>query len=230
MKNKIKYIAFDADDTLWINEPIYQKAEKKLKNILSAYVEIDNISKEHYKTESTNISIYGYGVKGFTLSMIETAIKLTEGKIEAHDINCIISIGKEMLDAPVDLLNNVESVLKKLSHNYKLVVATKGDLLDQQNKLEKSGLEKYFHHIEVMSEKHSQNYINLLGHLEIKPEEFLMIGNSLKSDIIPVLEIGSEAVHIPYKTTWQHENVDENELKHLNFHTVTNIKEILNFF
>ena len=230
MKRNIKYIGLDADDTLWINEPLFHIAEKKLAKILSTYINPENIVNEQYKTESSNIKLFGYGVKGFTLSMIETAHRLTDGKISSEDIVKIISLGKEILTAPVQLLDDVETVVKQLSQNYKLVVATKGDLLDQESKLKRSGIEKYFHHIEVMSEKNEEAYLSLLSHLEIKPEEFVMIGNSLKSDIIPPVKIGIEAIHIPFKTTWQHESVTDKDLQGLTYTTVNSFKDLLNFF
>lgn len=228
--NKIKCIGFDADDTLWINEPLFQEAGKKFENIIHKYISNINLEKELYKTESSNIKIFGYGVKGFTLSMIETAVELTGGKINSKDILEIVNLGKGILTSELQLLNDVEFVLKKLSRSYKLIVATKGDLLDQENKLEASGLSKYFHHIEVMSEKNADSYIKLLGHLDIAPENFLMIGNSLKSDILPVIEIGSRAIHVPFSTTWEHEKVDPAEIKNVSYQTVDKIKEILNYF
>lgn len=228
--NKIKYIGFDADDTLWINEPLFKNAEKQMSNILSKYTDTVNIHNEQYKTKAENIKLFGYGVKGFTLSMIETAHRLTEGRITSADIIELIELGKKILNTPIELIDGVEKVLKNLSFNYKLIVATKGDLLDQENKLEASGLSKYFHHIEVMSEKNEQSYIKLLGHLEIKPEEFLMIGNSLKSDILPVVNIGSQAIHVPSETTWQHENISDEEVKNVEYHTVDKISDIIRFF
>ena len=171
MKN-IKVIAFDADDTLWVNEPYFRETEKKFCNLLKDYLPEDDINSELLETEINNISIYGYGIKGFMLSMIETASKITNNSTDLELINKIISLGKEMLNKPVELLDGVEILLKKLNGDYKLVLATKGDLLDQERKLIKSGLEKHFHHIEVMSDKKAADYKKLLKHLDCSPEHF----------------------------------------------------------
>ena len=227
MKN-IKVIAFDADDTLWVNEPYFRETEKKFCNLLKDYLPEDDINSELLETEINNISIYGYGIKGFMLSMIETASKITNNSTDLELINKIISLGKEMLNKPVELLDGVEILLKKLNGDYKLVLATKGDLLDQERKLIKSGLEKHFHHIEVMSDKKANDYKKLLKHLDCNPEHFLMVGNSVKSDIIPVLEIGAKAVHVPFHTTWSHEEVN-GSLDHFDFLEVENISEIRKF-
>ncbi len=204
----IKVIAFDADDTLWVNEPYFQETEKKFCALLEDFLPAHSIAKELFKTEIDNLPLYGYGVKGFMLSMIETALRVSGNTLGTGTINTIIDYGKELLARPIEILEGVEDVLQQLSGRYKLVVATKGDLLDQERKLKKSGIEHYFHHIEIMSEKHEKDYTKLLRHLDIKPEEFLMIGNSVKSDILPVLAIGGHAIHIPYHTTWAHEHVD----------------------
>ena len=227
MKN-IKVIAFDADDTLWVNEPYFRETEKKFCNLLKDYLPEDDINSELLETEINNISIYGYGIKGFMLSMIETASKITNNSTDLELINKIISLGKEMLNKPVELLDGVEILLKKLNGDYKLVLATKGDLLDQERKLIKSGLEKHFHHIEVMSDKKAADYKKLLKHLDCSPEHFLMVGNSVKSDIIPVLEIGAKAVHVPFHTTWSHEEVN-GSLEQFDFLEVENISEIRKF-
>ena len=227
MKN-IKVIAFDADDTLWVNEPYFRETEKRFCTLLKDYLPEDSINNELLKTEINNISIYGYGIKGFMLSMIETVSKVTNNSASLELINKIISLGKEMLNKPVELLDGVGILLKKLNGDYKLVLATKGDLLDQERKLIKSGLEKHFHHIEVMSDKKSADYVKLLKHLDCKPEHFLMVGNSVKSDIIPVLEIGAKAVHVPFHTTWSHEEVNGG-LEHFDFLEVENISEIRKF-
>ena len=173
-----------------------------------------------------NLEIYGYGAKGFILSMVETAIRITEGKITSAEINQIIDIGKTLLEMPIELLDGVERVLQVLQGKYKLILATKGDLLDQERKLQKSGLIGYFHHIEIMSDKHENNYRKLLSHLDIEPHEFLMIGNSVKSDILPVVNIGAQAVHVPFEVTWQHEKHHESTQNH-SFTTISEISKIL---
>jgi putative hydrolase of the HAD superfamily len=222
----IKVIAFDADDTLWINEPYFQETEKKFCALLEDYLPLHTVSKELFKTEIDNLALYGYGVKGFMLSMIETALRISEETITKDIIEKTIQYGKELLEKPIELLDGVEDVLQSLTGKYKLVVATKGDLLDQERKLKKSKIEHYFHHIEIMSEKHERDYMKLIRHLDIKPGEFLMLGNSLKSDIMPVLAIGGHGIHIPYHTTWAHEHV-EHTIDHPDFRQVQSIKEII---
>jgi putative hydrolase of the HAD superfamily len=207
MINGIKVIGFDADDTLWVNEPYYREAEEQFVQLVASYGINGNIAGALFETEVSNLRLYGYGIKAFMLSLVECAIQLTGGAVSARDINRIIGIGKSMLERPIELLDDVKVVLEKLSPHYKLIVATKGDLLDQEGKMRRSGISDYFHHIEVMSDKKEQQYEQLLKHLDIAPEAFIMIGNSLKSDIIPPLELGAWGVYIPYHTTWAHEEV-----------------------
>jgi putative hydrolase of the HAD superfamily len=172
------------------------------------------------------LPLYGFGIKAFTLSMIETALELTNHTISGKGIEKIISIGKDLLQKPVELLPEVETVLQELQGKYKLVVATKGDLKDQHRKLHDSGIGAFFHHIEVMSDKTELDYQKMLGRLDCKSEDFLMIGNSLKSDILPILNIGGFGVHIPYHTTWEYEKIDF-EIEHDNFYSYPNISEVL---
>ncbi|WP_316831196.1 HAD family hydrolase [Pedobacter aquatilis] len=226
MNNKITVIAFDADDTLWVNEPYFRETEEQFAALLEDFLPHHRIIAELYKTEIANLPLYGYGIKGFILSMIETVLRITEGKANPEIINRAIQLGQEMLNKPIELLDGVETVLKALHGKYKLVVATKGDLLDQQRKLTKSGLDHYFHHIEIMSDKQEKDYEKLLKHLDCKPNEFLMLGNSLKSDVLPVLALGAHAVHIPYHTTWIHEHIDH-QIEHPNFYQLERLTEVL---
>ncbi|RQO79365.1 HAD family hydrolase [Pedobacter sp. KBW01] len=226
MNNQITVIAFDADDTLWVNEPYFRETEDKFAALLEDFMPRHSIIAELYKTEMANLSLYGYGIKGFMLSMIETALKITVGENDPKVVEMIIELGQEMLNKPIELLDGVEEVLKALHGKYKLVVATKGDLLDQQRKLTKSGLDHYFHHIEIMSDKQEKDYQKLMKHLDCQPESFLMLGNSLKSDVLPVLNIGGHAVHIPYHTTWVHESIDH-IIEHPNFYEMESLSEIL---
>tara|TARA_R100001369_G_scaffold7878_2_gene19327 strand:- start:12188 stop:12901 length:714 start_codon:yes stop_codon:yes gene_type:complete len=228
--DNIQVIGFDADDTLWVNETYFREAEEKVGILLSHYETPNKIDQELFKMEIKNLPTYGYGVKGFVLSMIELALELSNGSVSNEIIEKILIIGKDMINKPIELLGDVEDVLKSLSKDYKLIVATKGDLLDQERKLEKSGLIDYFHHVEVLSEKEEANYTKLLKHLEIKPSEFLMIGNSLKSDILPLVNIGAKAIHVPFYTTWQHEKVTKNETNGKDYKTVERLIEILSFF
>lgn len=226
LKN-IKVIAFDADDTLWVNEPHYQDVEHHYCELLKNFQTESEISKELLKTEKQNILLYGFGAKGFMLSMIETAIKISENKVSAETIQRIIDIGKQLIEKQVELLDGIVSVLSALKGKYIIVLATKGDLLDQKRKLHKSGLFDYFDHIEIMSDKQEFDYKHLLNKLAIKPENFLMIGNSLKSDIVPVIAIGGQAVHIPYHITWQHEEVENYSSE--SYHKIEKISDLLNF-
>jgi putative hydrolase of the HAD superfamily len=222
----IKVIAFDADDTLFVNEPYFQETEQKFCALMSDYLSEQGLSQELFKTEVDNLHLYGYGIKGYTLSMIEAAMKISNNTLSVEAIEKIIVYGKELLQRPIELLDGVEETLKSLHGNYKLVVATKGDLKDQRRKLHDSGLGAYFHHIEVMSDKQEKDYSDLLNRLEIKPKEFFMIGNSLKSDVLPVLGIGGYAVHVPYHTTWEHEKI-HHKVEHPNFRTVDKISDVL---
>jgi len=225
----IKVIAFDADDTLFVNEPYFQETEQKFCVLLSDYLSHQGLSQELFKTEIDNLDLYGYGIKGYTLSMIEAAMKISNHTISIEVIEKIIVLGKELLQKPIELLDGVEETLKALHGKYKLVVATKGDLKDQQSKLHRSGLGPYFHHIEVMADKQELNYEKLLRRLEIEPEEFFMIGNSLKSDVLPVLAIGGHAVHVPFHTTWEHEKISH-KVEHERFTTVAKITDVLPLF
>lgn len=222
----IKVIAFDADDTLFVNEPYFQETEEKFCALMQDYLSHQGLSQELFRVEIQNLSLYGYGIKGYILSMIEAAMKISNKTISVDVIEKIIEYGKELLQRPIELLDGVEETLKSLHGKYKLVVATKGDLLDQRRKLHNSGLGHYFHHIEVMSDKQEKDYHDLLNRLEIQPEEFFMIGNSLKSDVLPVLGIGGHAVHIPFHTTWAHEKIDH-KVEHKNFKAVDKITEVL---
>jgi putative hydrolase of the HAD superfamily len=223
----IKVIGFDADDTLWVNEPYYREAEEQFIQLVSSYGVNGNIAGALFETEISNLRLYGYGIKAFMLSLVESAIQLTEEGVSSRDISRIIGIGKSMLERPIELLDDVKHVLHSLAPHYRLIVATKGDLLDQERKMHKSGIADYFHHIEVMSDKKELQYVQLLKHLDIAPEAFLMIGNSLKSDIIPPLELGAWGVYVPYHTTWAHEEVDQ-EPESKRFFQVEQLNQVLN--
>ena len=224
----LKVIAFDADDTLFINEPYFQETEQKFCALMSDYLSQQGLSQELFRVEIQNLDLYGYGIKGYILSMIEAAMNISNNTISIEIIEKIIQYGKELLQKPIELLDGVEETLAQLHGKYKLIVATKGDLKDQQRKLHDSGLGHYFHHIEVMADKQEVNYEKLLKRLEINADEFFMVGNSLKSDVLPVLNIGGHAVHIPFYTTWEHEKVNH-KVDHLNFKTLEKITDILPF-
>ena len=220
-----KIIAFDADDTLWHNEPYFDEAQERFCVLFQDYASHQEILGLILNHQVNNLPLYGFGIKAFTLSMIETALELTNHEISGKGIEQILAIGKNLLQKPVELLPNVISVLERLKGKYKLVVATKGDLKDQHRKLHDSGIGAFFHHIEVMSDKTELDYKKMLGRLDCQPEDFLMIGNSLKSDVLPILNIGGYAIHIPYHTTWEFEKIDF-EIEHKNFNTITNLSEL----
>ena len=226
--NNLKVIAFDADDTLWVNEPYFREVEDRFCALMEDYLPMHSSAKELFKVEMQNLELYGYGIKAFMLSMIETISVITESKGSLKLVEETIKLGKEMLEKPIELLEGVEDTLKALKGKYRLVVATKGDLMDQERKLRKSGLEEYFHHIEIMSEKRTADYQKLIKHLDIKPGEFMMIGNSVKSDILPVLELGGWGVHVPYHTTWAHELVDV-EIENEQFKQVEKLDDVFRF-
>lgn len=208
--NNITTIAFDADDTLWENENNYRDTETEFCQLLNDYGRPEFISSELLKTEISNIEIYGYGAKSFTLSMIETAIRISDGNCGSEIIKRIIEASKELINIPIKLLPDVENTLSVLSKRFKLIFATKGDLLDQERKLNKSGLAKYFIHVEIMSNKRKQDYLNLMNKINVNPFEFMMVGNTIKSDALPVIEAGATAIHIPYHITWDHEKSEHN--------------------
>ncbi|MGG7034144.1 MAG: HAD family hydrolase [Flavobacterium sp.] len=222
----LKVIALDADDTLWVNEPYFEEVEKKFCALMGDYLSRQGLSQALFTTQVNNLPLYGYGIKGYILSMIETAIKVSNGTISVDYIEKITQFGRELINKPIELIDGVEETLKQLQGNYKLVVATKGDLKDQQRKLHNSGLGNYFHHIEVMADKELINYEKLLKRLEVSPDEFMMIGNSLKSDVLPVLEMGGKAIHIPFYLTWEHEKISH-KVVHENFKSFEKIIDIL---
>lgn len=225
----IKVIGFDADDTLWVNETYFRQAEEKFADLLERYETRNKIDQELFKMEMKNLELYGYGIKGFVLSMVESALQLSNDEVPQAIISQILQLGKDMIDRPVELLEGVNEVLHALKDKYRLIVLTKGDLLDQERKLEKSGLSEFFHHVEVLSDKKEENYLNLLDHLEIDVNEFLMIGNSLKSDVLPIANIGAKAVHVPFHTTWKHEEVHVED-RHRNYLTLSKLEDILKYF
>jgi putative hydrolase of the HAD superfamily len=221
-----KIIAFDADDTLWHNEPYFDEAQDKFCELFGGYASKQELLRLILNHQITNLPLYGFGIKAFTLSMIESALELTNHSISGQNIEKVLQIGKDLLQKPVELLPNVISVLEELKGTYKLIVATKGDLKDQHRKLHESRIGAYFHHIEVMSDKTELDYEKMLGRLDCQATDFLMIGNSLKSDVLPVLNIGGHAIHIPYHTTWEYEQIDF-EVEHENFHAFEKITDVL---
>jgi putative hydrolase of the HAD superfamily len=201
----IDVVAFDADDTLWHNEVLYALTQERLERLLAPYHHDGRVQEELYRTEMQNLAYFGYGIKGFALSMIETAIRLSGGQIEASVIQEIIGLAKEMVQAPVQLLDHVADVVAELAASYRLMLITKGDLFDQERKVARSGLVPYFGYVEIVSSKTPEIYRALLEKHGIAPERFLMVGNSLRSDVLPIVALGAHAVYIPYHVTWAHE-------------------------
>jgi putative hydrolase of the HAD superfamily len=208
----IKVVAFDGDDTLWHNESHFNFTQAALRDLLRGHVPNADVDVRLFETEMANLSLYGYGIKSFTLSMIETAIEITDGKIPAADLKVILDWGKRMLREPTELLEGVREALVDVSRNHEILLITKGDLFDQESKLARSGLAERFAGVEILSDKNVDSYRKVLSHRGIDAGEFVMVGNSLRSDVVPVVELGARAVHIPYHVTWQHEQVDEDSV------------------
>ncbi len=208
----IKVVAFDGDDTLWHNETHFNFTQAALRDLLRGHVPNADVDVRLFETEMANLSLYGYGIKSFTLSMIETAIEITDGTIPAADLKVILDWGKRMLREPTELLEGVREALVDVSRNHELLLITKGDLFDQESKLARSGLAEKFAGVEILSDKNVDSYRRVLSHRGIDAGEFVMVGNSLRSDVVPVVELGARAVHIPYHVTWQHEQVDEDSV------------------
>lgn len=223
----IKAVAFDADDTLWDNETYFLEVERAMCDILSPYGDSQTVSDSLFKVEMANMEDYGYGAMAFTLSLVENAVKVSNGAIPAADIARIIELGRTLLRLKATPLEGVEETLRQLkaSGRYKLVVFTKGELLTQENKLKRSGLQKYFDDVVIVSDKQEQQYTDLCKQLCIQPAELLMVGNSLKSDVLPALNIGAWAVHIPYEVMWQHEVIDDFE--HTRMFQLTQFAELV---
>lgn len=222
----IRLVALDADDTLWHNEPLFTDTQARFSELLSRHTDPEVIEQRLYETEVRNLQHYGYGVKAFTLSMVETAIELTEGRVTGEEVAEIVRMGRAMLHAPVDLLDGVADAVRELSASHDLMVVTKGDLLDQETKLARSGLGDLFTDVSIVSRKDRAMYEALVAARGLDPAEFLMVGNSLRSDVVPVAEMGGHAVHVPYETTWAHEDVDETRLSSVRYHTLPRIREL----
>jgi putative hydrolase of the HAD superfamily len=208
----IRVLAFDGDDTLWHNESRFKLTQSELRDLVHRHVPDADVDSHLFETEMRNLGLYGYGIKAFTLSMLETAIQLTGGRIPAEDLQVILGWGKRMLTEPTELLDGVRATLLDVSRRYSLLLITKGDLFDQESKLARSGLGELFSGVEILSDKTIDSYRSLLKRRDIQPAEFVMVGNSPRSDIAPVVALGARAVHIPYHVTWAHEEVPQESL------------------
>lgn len=222
-----RLIAFDADDTLWPNQPHFDYAEAQLYELLTHYGEPAVIGSRFYEVQRQNMHLFGYGAKSFMLSMIETVIQLTEGAVTGTEIQHILDHGKRLLSFPIELLPDVPEVLTTLKQQgFPLMLLTKGDLFDQESKLARSGLGDLFDYVEIVSEKNENTYQRLLTRYQVRPQEFLMVGNSLKSDVLPVARLGAHAVHVPYHTTWVMEEVPAEQLVGVPFTQVASLAEV----
>jgi putative hydrolase of the HAD superfamily len=222
----IELVGVDADDTLWHNEPLFTSRREEFCALLSRYEPHGVPEDQLNAVEMRNLRTFGYGVKGFVLSMIETAIEITGGRLENQDVRQIIDWGREMLSTPIRLLDGVGEALEGLAREYAIVLVTKGDLLDQETKLARSGLGGLFKGIEIVSEKNPQIYRRVMARYSVAPEQFVMVGNSLRSDILPVVEVGAHAVYVPYEMCWIHERVPEEALAGATFHEIAHIREL----
>jgi putative hydrolase of the HAD superfamily len=222
----IDVIAFDADDTLWHNETLFVMTQERYRDLLLPYLSAPWTGQELYETELRNLRHFGYGIKGFTLSMIETAIELTGGRVTAAEIQTIVDFGRAMLGSPIELIDGVSEVVPLLARDYRLMLITKGDLFEQETKIAKSGVAEHFAHVEIVSDKTEAAYRALLAARGVEPHRFLMVGNSLRSDILPVLAIGGHAAYIPYHLTWAHEHVPDDALAGHSFHRIDRIDQL----
>ena len=198
----IEVIAFDADDTLWHSETLFAVTHERFAALLAPYADPATLSDRLLATERDNLDVFGYGVKGFTLAMVETAIAVSDQRVAAADLAVILDWGKQMLRHPVEFIEGAEETVRVLAESHRLALVTKGDLFHQESKLAASGLGDLFDHVAVVSEKDAATYRRITTAMGVEPAGFLMVGNSVRSDVIPVLEIGGKAVHIPYQITW----------------------------
>lgn len=219
-------IGFDADDTLWHNERMYAAAEANFVDLVAKYYDRETISERLFETETRNMRTLGYGAKAFTLSMIETAIHLSGGRISANEIGQIVQSGKDILETPVELFPHVAETIPSLAKGHPLMLITKGDLLDQESKLIRSGLADHFKFVEIITDKNTESYRRIFDRYKIDPDHFLMVGNSVKSDILPVLELGGHAVHIPFEITWAHEMAQAPADDHPGYYTLKHMGEL----
>ena len=227
--NGIEVVAFDGDDTLWHSESHFVDAHARFVALVAPYVDGDPsvIDEQVVATERANLAIYGYGAKAFTLSLIESAIDLTGGRVTSSEISAILDLGKRLLDQPVELLDGVDEVVAHLAADgYRLIVVTKGDLFHQESKVAGSGLADRFARVEIVSEKDVATYRRVMGEAGVAPENFLMVGNSVRSDILPVVELGGHAAHLPYVYTWELEHVPDADAERLGFHELTSILQV----
>ena len=222
----INVLAFDGDDTLWDNETHFHLTQTDFRDLLRRHAPDVDVDSRLFATEMANLKLYGYGIKSFTLSMLETALSITGGRIPSGDLEVILGWGKRMLRQPTELLPEVTETLQELAPRYSLLLITKGDLFDQESKLARSGLAELFGGVEILSDKNLESYRRVLDRRGVGTEEFVMVGNSLRSDVVPVVEMGARAVHIPHHLTWDHEQVDEASLPAQGWYRIQSLREL----
>lgn len=222
----IKLVGFDADDTLWRSEDYYRDAQARFERMLAAYVDVDDVHERLYAIERRNLALFGYGVKGMALSMLEAAHEISGGRMSAADLHRIVLLAKELLRHPVELIPGIREAVADVASDFPLVLVTKGDLFHQEAKVRESGLADAFGRIEIVSEKDAATYARLFREFEVEPHEFLMVGNSLRSDIVPVLALGGWGVHMPYRVTWAHEQEAGGVPEPLRFREVADAAEL----
>lgn len=219
-------VGLDGDDTLWHSESLFATTHERFRMMVGRYSSDSTVDERLLATEQRNLSLFGYGVKGFTLSLIETAIEVTGGRVGASDIAAIIGWGRAMLAHPVDLIDGVGETIEGLARRHRLVLVTKGDLFHQESKIARSGLAEHFDRVEIVSEKDPATYRSVLDRCGIDPASFVMVGNSVRSDVLPVLEVGGRAVHVPYHVTWTHEEVADDEDADLPYTRLSDIRHL----
>ena len=220
---RFQVVAFDADDTLWHNEKYYVEAQSGFRDVVGSFATPEVIDRELQQAEMRNLPLYGYGIKGFALSMIETAVRLSDGKVPGPDVMRIIRLARDLLDAGVELLDHASAVIPLLARSFPLMLVTKGDLRDQESKIARSGLSEYFRHVEILSGKEQGNYAALLRRHGVPAEKFIMVGNSLRSDIWPVLRLGAAAVYVPHHFAWAHEAAEPPAPTHPGYHAIEHL-------
>jgi len=222
----IDIIAFDADDTLWDNESHYTRGKERLQQILSEYASPEMVEHQLDETEMNNLEVYGYGIKSFVLSMVETAIEISGGLIQGEAIQKVLDIARGMLTSDVDFYDRVTETLEELSQDYRLMLITKGDRFEQEQKIARSGMGRYFEIVEIVGDKSEASYRAILARYGIDPGRFLMVGNSMRSDILPVLRLGGKAVYIPQANTWYHENITDEPVDAGDFHELEHLWQL----
>ena len=223
----IEVIALDGDDTLWHSEHLFVDTQDRFRDLVRPYVELDDagLDERLLEVERRNLPVFGYGVKAFTLSLVETAIEVTGGRIPGADLQAVLDLGKVLIDHPVELLGGVREAVDALTNDYRVMVITKGDLLHQETKVARSGLDELFWRVEIVSEKDEATYARILERHAIEPASFVMVGNSVRSDVLPVLALGGRAVHVPYSVTWALEHAEPDPEVH-DFPVLTSLAEL----